>query len=161
MPLGGRQIWDEVVSEMQALESVSGPLVKPFSTLKVMGARGGQAFGSALLDFRRMAVTDDGAARLRKYHPAIAAWLQVRWEGPQRSVDLGAASRPPRRFDAAALPARRCSQSASNVSLATVASGSKLGPVWGVLLLPRSNYQATLQAAKQALPSFLRELERR
>ncbi len=52
-------------------------------------------------------------------------------------------------------------QSAGNVSLATVASGNKLGPVWGVLLLPRSNYQATLLAAKQGLPALTRELERR
>lgn len=52
-----------------------------------------------------------------------------------------------------------CLQSASNVSLASLASGSKLGPVWAVLLLPR--YQDTLTAARAALPALVREFERR
>ncbi len=101
-PLRGRQTWDDVVSEMLSLESVSGPMLKPFSALKVMGARHGQAFGAALLDFQRMAVTEDGAARLRKYHPGIAAWLQVggavgRWCGGGEARPTGTSSLQSRR----------------------------------------------------------------
>ncbi len=39
--------------------------------------RGGQAFQSSLADFKKMAMQEDGAARLQRVHPAIYAWLQV------------------------------------------------------------------------------------